>query len=337
MPNNNKIIPEEGIMIGHLLRHAGLAAALTLTSLAGLAAQDFPSRQITILVGVAPGGVTDVTTRQYAEVVSKNIGQSIVIENRPVAAGAVAAAAVQNAQPDGYTLLTVVGSQFASLPAMGQTSYDPIKGFTPITVLFRLPTIIIVPFNSPAKSMAELLALGKSKPGGILLGSPGAGSPGHLIAAKISMGTNTPIQYVHYRGGAPLMADLITERVDFSLASYNSARSNMDAKKLRALAVDADARLQALPDVPTLTEVGLGQYKVPDWFGLMAPAATPKPVVAKLNAEFVKASRTPELITKLTNNGNLIASAAPEEMSKMLAEDVSSLAQLIKALGLKIQ
>lgn len=321
-------------MLQHSLLCFGVIAALTVSCPDRGRAQDFPNRTITIVVGVAPGGVTDVTTRQYAEVVSKSIGQTIVIDNRPVAGGAVAAAAVQNARPDGYTLLTVVGSQFASLPAMGRTSYDPVKGFVPITLLFRLPTLIVVPYNGPAKSMAELLALGKTKPGGILLGSPGAGSPGHLVAAKISMGTNTPMQHVHYRGGAPVMADLITGRVDFSFASYNSARSNMDAKNLRALAVDADARLSALPDVPTLTEVGLGQYKVGDWFGLVAPAGTPKPVVAKLNQEFVKAARTPELIKRLVDNGNLIATTTPEEMSRIVTEEVKNMEQLIRTLGL---
>jgi tripartite-type tricarboxylate transporter receptor subunit TctC len=320
-----------------MLQHArillGLMAVLTLSGPDRGHAQDFPNRTITIVVGVAPGGVTDVTTRQYAEVVSKNTGQPIVIENRPVAGGAVAAAAVQNARPDGYTLLTAVGSQFASLPAMGRTAYDPVKGFAPVTLLFRLPTLIVVPFASPAQSMADLLALGKAKPGGILLGSPGVGSPGHLLAANISMGTNTPMQYVHYRGGAPVMADLITGRLDFSTASYNSARSNMDAKNLRALAVDAEERIAALPDVPTLNELGLGQYKVGDWFGLLAPAGTPEPVVAKLNQEFVKAALAPELIQKLVENGNLIATSTPEEMGNVVAEEVKNMEQLIKALG----
>jgi tripartite-type tricarboxylate transporter receptor subunit TctC len=266
--------------------------------------------------------------------VSRSIGQSIVNENKPVGGGAVAAASVQNARPDGYTLLTVVGSQFSSLPAMGKTSYDPVKGFAPVTLLFRLPTLLVVPYNSPAESMADLLALGKAKPGGLLMGSPGAGSPGHLLAAKMSMGTNTPMQYVHYRGGAPVMADLITGRLDFSLASYNSARSNMDAKNLRALAVDADARIPALPDVPTLKELGLGQYHVGDWFGLVAPAETPKPIVAKLNQEFVKAAQTPELMQRLVANGNVIATTTPEEMAMIVADEVRNMEELIKALGL---
>jgi tripartite-type tricarboxylate transporter receptor subunit TctC len=321
-----------------MTRHAATTIAYTAAlAMAAFAApaQEFPNRSIAILIGLAPGGITDVTTRQYAELVSKNIGQTIVIENRPGAGGAIAAAAVQNAQADGYTLLSVVGSQFASVPAMGTTGYDPVKGFAPVTLLFRLPTLLVVPYNSPAKSVDELLALGKSKPGGLLLGSPGAGSPGHLLAALISMGTKTPMQYVHYRGGAPIMADLISERLDFTLASYNSARSYIDAKQLRALAVDAAARLAALPDVPTLSEVGLGQHSVGDWCGLLAPAATPKSIVAKLNEEFRKAASSPELIQRLTENGNLIASSTPEEMTRIVAEEVKAMEKLIAALGLK--
>src|SRR5262249_23617143 len=150
-------------------------------------AQDYPNRPITILVGLAPGGITDVTTRQYAALIAKSVDQNIIIENRPVAGGAVAAATVQNAAPDGYTLLSVVGSQFASVPAMGPAPYDPIKGFAAVSLTFRLPTLLVVPNDSPVKTVDELLALGRTKPGGLLMGSPGAGSPGHLLAAKISI------------------------------------------------------------------------------------------------------------------------------------------------------
>ncbi len=312
----------------------GAAAALTLSAPA--LGQDYPNRQIIILVGIAAGGITDVTTRQYAAVLSKNMDQNIIVENRPIAGGAVAAAAVQGATPDGYTLLSVVGSQFCSVPAMGLAPYDPVKGFAPISLTFRLPTLLVVPMDSPAKTVAELLAWGKTKPGGLLLGSPGAGTPGHLLAAKIALATNTPIQYIHYRGGAPVMADLITGRVDFSLASFNSARSNMDAKKLRALAVDAETRLPALPDIPTLIEAGLGAHRVADWAGVLAPAGTPTAIVDRLNREFVIAARTPELIAKLTENGNIVASSTPQEMSRLVADEVKGMEQLIKTLGLKV-
>jgi tripartite-type tricarboxylate transporter receptor subunit TctC len=321
-------------MLRQLFVSVGAIALLMLAGAGPGQAEDYPARPITVVVGASPGGVTDVTTRQYAELVSRSIGQQLVVENRAGAGGALAAAAVQNARPDGYTVLVVIGSQFAALPAIGPTGYDPIKGFTPVTVLFRLPTLVVVPYDSPAKSMADLLALGKKKPGGILLGSPGAGTPGHLLAARIGIGTHTPMQYVHYRGGAPLMTDLITGRIDFSFASYNTARPHIDAKKLRALAVDADQRISALPDVPTLVELGLGQYRVADWFGLVAPAKTPKPVIEKLNHAFVKAAHDPQLIKQLTAIGNVAASSTPEEMAGLLAQEVKTTKEIVNALGL---
>ncbi len=222
---------------------------------------------------------------------SKSLNQKIVVENRPAGQGAVAAVATQNAAPDGHTLLTITGSAHAALPAMQAAPYDPVKGFTPITLLFRMPVLLVIPVDSPVKSVAELLELGRKKPGGLTFGSAGVGSTAHLLAAQIGRGTKTPITFVQYRGGAPLMADLITGRLDFAFASYTSARSNMEGGKLRALAVDAEERLPATPDVPTMIEVGLGSHRIADWFGLVGPAGMPDAVVARINAEIRKAAR----------------------------------------------
>jgi tripartite-type tricarboxylate transporter receptor subunit TctC len=315
----------------------GLAAALALPGLAAARAQDFPSRPITIMVGLAPGGITDVTARLYAEAVSGSIGQRIIIENRQGAGGAVAAAAVQNATPDGYTLLVFSGSQHAAVPAVQSAPYDPVKGFQSITLLFDLAALLAVPATSPANTVAELLDYGKKKPGGLLFGSPGVGTPSHLLAAKIGDATKTPMQYVHYRGGAPMMADLVTERVDFALASYTVGKGFFMEKKLKALAVDAAARLSVMPDVPTLTEAGLGQAKVASWFALAAPAGTPAPIVQKLRDEFIKASRDPELKRRLTENGTLIHTSTSDEMAKLLANEVESTNQLVESLGLRQQ
>jgi tripartite-type tricarboxylate transporter receptor subunit TctC len=185
--------------------------------------------------------------------------------------------------------------------------------------------------------VAELLDHGKKKTGGLLFGSPGVGTPSHLLAAKIGDATKTPMQYVHYRGGAPMMADLVTERVDFALASYTVGKGFFVEKKLRALAVDAAARLSVMPEVPTLTEAGLGQAKVASWFALAAPAGTPAPIVQKLRDEFIKASRDPELKRRLTENGTLIHTSTSGEMAKLLAEEVESTNQLVKSLGLRQQ
>lgn len=312
-----------------------LAAAMLLSASA-VCAQEFPTRPITILVGVAPGGVTDLATRAYANAVVKNNGWKVVVENRPVAGGAVAATAVQNAAPDGYTLLTVVGAQFASIPAMqANPPFDPIRGFQPITLMFRLAQLLAVPADSPANTVAELLALGKKKEGGLSFGTPGAGSPAHLLGAKIALATGTPMQYVHYRGGPPMITDLVTGRVDFGMLSYIAAKPHIDDKKLKGLVIDSDARIAQIAYVPTLIEAGLAKERVANWFGLAAPAGTPAAIVQKLHAEFIRASKDPEVIKQLQAAGAQVATSTPEEMSRLVSEEVNSMTALVTALGLR--
>ena len=160
---------------------------------------------------------------------------------------------------------------------MQTVAYEPVTGFSPISLLFRMPSFIIVPYDSPAQSVQELLELGRKKPGGLTFGSAGFGSTAHLLAAQVSRTTKTPMQFVQYNGGAPLMADLITGRVDFSFSSFTASRSNVEAKKLRALAVDGEARLPVAGSVPTLAEVGLGEVRIANWFGLSGPRACRQP------------------------------------------------------------
>ena len=312
-----------------------LTVALPLTA---AAQADFPNRPITIVVGLAPGGITDVTARIYADALSKVVGQRVVVENRQGAGGAVGAAAVQNATPDGYTVLVFSGSQHVGVPAMAATApYEPLKGFAPISLLFHLATIITVPTDLPVKNLNELWALGKSKPGGLTFGSPGVGTPSHLLAAVLARVTKTPMQYAHYRGGGPMMADLITGRVDFALSSYTAAKANFESGKLRGLAIDAPARFKQMPDVPTLTEAGFGKEKVASWFAVAAPAGTPPAIVAKLNEGFVKASRDPELVRRLTENGSPIETTTPEQMTRLMADEAERIGALVGELGLKQQ
>jgi tripartite-type tricarboxylate transporter receptor subunit TctC len=307
-----------------------------LLSCAAASAQDFPTRPITILVGVAPGGVTDLATRAFANTVAKNTGWKIVVENRPVAGGAVAATAVQNAAPDGYTLLTVVGAQFASIPAMqANPPFDPVRGFQPITLMFRLAQLIAVPADSPATTLAELLALGKKKDGGLSFGTPGAGSPAHLLGAKIALATGTPMQYVHYRGGPPMITDLVTGRIDFGLLSYIAAKPHIDDKKLKGLVIDSETRIEHIPDVPTLIEAGLAKERVANWFGLAAPAGTPPALVRQLNAEFARAAKDPDVVKQLDAAGAQVAISTPEEMARLVSEEVASMTALVTALGLR--
>jgi tripartite-type tricarboxylate transporter receptor subunit TctC len=310
---------------------------LALVLAASTAAAQDAGKPLTIMVGLAPGGITDLTARLYAEVVAHNTGQRITIENRPAAAGAVAAAAVQNAHPDGLTLLVFSGSQHATVAAMGNAPYDPVKGFSFVTVLFNSVAAIVVPVDSPARSLEELFDLCRKTPGGLSMGTPGLGSPSHLLGARVARAAKAPLQSIHYRGGAPMLADVITARVDFAVTTLSTGRAFLADGKLRALAIEGDERWQALPDVPTLTELGYGKETVARWFGVAGPAGMPPAVVAKRREEFVKASQDPELIRRLSENGTQIATTTPEEMHALMVEEVATMEVLAKELSLRPQ
>ena len=319
------------------VRCAIMVAVLLAPGLWPCQADDFPSKPITIMVGLAPGGITDVTARLYAEVVSRNTGQRITIENRPAAAGALAAAAVQNAVPDGTMVLVFSGSQHATVAAMGSAPYDPVKGFSFITVLFNSVVAFVVPQDSPARTLDELFDLGRKRSAGLSMGTPGLGSPSHLLGARVALAAKAPLQSIHYRGGAPMMADVLTGRVDFAVVTLSTSRGFLADKKLRALALDADARWSGLPDVPVLAELGYGKEKVANWFGVAGPAGTPPAVVQRLREEFVKASLDPELQKRLADNGTLIATSTSEEMRAMMVEEVATMEGLVKTLGIRQQ
>lgn len=313
---------------------AALAALLSFSTPSS--GQEFPSRPITIIVGLAAGGVSDVVTRLYAETVSKMTGYKFVVENRPTGSGAVAAAALQTAQPDGYTLYVLAAAQHATIPAMDASApYDPVKGNQPITLLFSIPTLVIVPSDSPANSLTDLTALAKTKSGGLNVGSPGLGTPSHLSGAKLMALTKTPSQFVHYRGGAPLLTDLLPGRIDAAVISPMTAKPHLLDKKIKALSSDGAERWASFADVPVLRELGLEDATIATWFGLVAPPGTPEPIVSKLNAAFVAASKDPELRKRLNDNGLGIVTSTPKEMSVLIAKATTDIADLVGSLGLR--
>lgn len=318
------------------IRRSLLAAALALIA-TGAPAQDYPNKPITLMVGLAAGGITDVTARLYAEAAAKITGQRVVVENKTGAGGGVAAAFVQNATPDGYTLLVFSGSQHATVPAVSNATYEPVKGFSPITYLFNSVVVLTVPADSPAKTMKDLHELGRKKQGGLTFGTPGLGSPSHLLGAKILMADKVPFEAAHYRGGAPMMADLVTGRVDFSWPTLSTSRTFISEGKLRALAIDADKRWDRLPDVPTLDELGYGQQKVASWFALAGPAGMPPALVNRVRDIFIQASKDPDLQRRLGENGTPIASSTPDEMGKAMAAEWDTMQTLAKTLNLRQQ
>ena len=298
-------------------------------------AQDYPNRPITLMVGLAAGGITDVTARLYAEAVSRITGQRVTVENRTGAGGGVAAAAVQNSPPDGHTLLVFSGSQHATVPAVGNATYDPVKGFSPITYLFNSVVVLTVPHDSPAKTMKELHEWGRKKPGGLTFGTPGLGSPSHLLGAKILLADKVPFEAAHYRGGNPMMADLVTGRVDFSWPTLNTSRTLIAENKLRALALDAEKRWDRLPDVPTLDELGFGKEKVASWFALAGPAGMPPELVDRVREIFIQAQKDSELVKRVTENGVPLASSTPQQMGKAMVDEWETMQKLAVTLKLR--
>lgn len=299
-------------------------------------AQTYPSRPITILVGLAAGGVSDVMTRIYAASASKRLGQPIIIENRPTGSGAVAASALQSATPDGYTLLVFPISQHASIPAMdSNVNYDPLKGNQPITLLFSIATLVVVPANSPINSLADLIEFARKKSGGLNIGSPGLGTPAHLSGAKLMSATESPVQFVHYRGAPPMMSDLMGGRLDAAVVSSLTAKPFLLDNRIRAIVTDAIEKWAVAPQIPMLKDLGLAKAGLASWFGLAASPGTPKPVIEKLNKAFVEAANDPDVRTKIEDSGLTVITSTPEEMARMMVSDTADIEKLVHALDLR--
>lgn len=325
--------------MGVFKRVSVLAAALLfVSSLAPARAQDFPSRPITILVGLAAGGITDVMARLYAQNVGQILKQNVIVENRPAASGAVAAAGLQKAAPDGYTLLVFSGAQHATIPALSDTAiYDPVAGAQPVAVIFNFTGLIAVPADSPANSIADLVALAKSKPKGLNFGSPGAGTPSHLASAKLLAATGMKAEFIHYKGGSPMMADLLGGQLDVAWPSAPSAKTFLESKKIKALAIDGAQRWSLVPEVPTLAEAGHGSVSVANWFAVAASPGTPPAIIAKLNAAFAEAGRDPVLKQRIEELGLSVATSTPEELGRLMAKEATDIRALVTTLGLRQQ
>lgn len=312
-----------------------LLATLALTiPISNTRADDYPSRPITIVVPFPPGGSSDIVMRLVAYKVSESIKQPIVIENRPGAAGNIAAVAIKNAQPDGYLLMMGhTGTHAINATLYSDLKFDPVKDFTPITALLAFNNILMVPEASPAKSVAELVALAKSKPQGLSYGSQGVGTGGHLLGVLLAKHANINLLHVPYRGIAPAVTDTVAGRVDFVFSSYLSAAGHVEAGKLRMLAIAGTQRHPRIANVPTMPEAGYPDVQMQQWFGLFGPAGMPQPVVRKLNAEFVKALQSDEVKNKVSPQVAFVTPSTPEELGAMVKRDIVRLGQVVKESG----
>jgi tripartite-type tricarboxylate transporter receptor subunit TctC len=318
-----------------------LAIALLLAAaflLSPAQAQDFPTRPITVVIPFPPGGSADPLMRVIGQSVSEAIKQPIVIDNKPGGAGNLAAKIVKQSAPDGYTLFMAnVSTHAINASLFTDLGFDPIKDFQPITLLMTFPSILVVPADSPAKTVKELAELARTKPGGLSYASQGAGSGGHILGEMFRGRVGAPMVHVPYRGAAPAVQDLVGGRVDFLFASYLSAGPSVEAGKLRILGLTAEKRSKALPNVPTMAEAGFPGIEMDVWYGIVAPAGTPAPVVAFLHDAFVKAVGGPEVARLLAPQAAEAVTSTPEAFSRLIAADIERLGKVVRDAGIKAE
>jgi len=314
-----------------------LAAVLVLTAAGREAtAELLSSRPITVVIPFTPGASSDTLQRIVNKKVAENTGQTLVVESRPGGGGVVAATVVKQAPPDGHTLFQGnAGTHAANASLYATLPYDPIEDFRPITLLWSFPQLLAVPFDSPAKSVTELVALAKSRPAGLSFASQGTGSAGHLLGEMFKLRTGANMVHVPYRGAAPAAIDLSAGRVDFFFVSYSSLLPFLQGGKVRAIAVTSPQRLPVLPDAPTMTEAGFAGLALDAWFGLVAPAGTPDAVIDKLNAAFVQAVRDPQVIKQMTDQGAEGLATTPAEFATFIASETERFGKVVRAVGVK--
>ena len=298
--------------------------------------QAFPSRPITVVVPFPPGGVTDSAVRLIGQKITENTGQQVLVDNRPGAGGIIGADVVRKSRPDGYTVfVSNIGSHAINETLYSKLPYDPHKDFESVTAMIISPNLVLVPLSSPAKTMADLIALAKSKAGKMPYGSQSVGSGGHIAGEIVKSKNNVELVHIPYKGSPPALIDLVAGRIDFLFDPIITALPFTKDGKVRALGVTSEKRSPLAPEIPTLREQGFTGYDVNPWFGISAPAGTPRPVIERLNAEFGKALKSPDVVKRLTEQGIEIIAGTPEEYTAFIKAETARWGAVVKASGAK--
>jgi tripartite-type tricarboxylate transporter receptor subunit TctC len=318
----------------HWIQCAVAAAALATLVVAGpaLAQKDYPTKPVKMIVPFPPGGGTDIIARVLTDKLSTTLGWKMVVDNKPGAGGTLGMDAAAKSKADGYT---VVLGQTANLsiasslyPGLG---YDPIKSFAPVTLVDSAPLVVIVGANSPYKALGDVVAAAKAAPGKLLFASPGNGTVAHLAGELFQQTAQVKYTHVPYKGAAQALPDLISGRAAFFISSLETALPQIKSNQVRALAVTSAKRSAALPNVQTFAEAGFKGSEAETWFGVLVPAGTPEPIVARLNAEITKILQSPEVKERLGGD----VQTGPAEFSKVIKSDQEKWAKIIKDAGVK--
>lgn len=317
---------------------SGVAALSALTAVPSLAAaQDYPTKPITIIVPFPAGGTLDNLTRSLAQKMSDDFKQPVIIDNKPGAGTVIGTEIVARAAPDGYTL-GMVANSFAINPSLyDNLRYDTVKDFTPVSWVAYTPHLLVANPDVPVKSLADVIATAKSKPGELSFASFGAGTSPHIAIERLKSEAKIDVLHIPYKGQAPALNDLLGGHVDMMFANTPDVLPHVKSGKLRAIALANDARLESIPDVPTFKEAGLDNMNSNSWYGVIVPSGTPAPIVEKLSAEFVRIVNLHEIRERLLAQGLEPAGTTSAEFAEYLKSEMEMAATVVKASGASVQ
>src|SRR5687767_2277522 len=297
----------------------------------------FPTKPIRLIVPFTPGGGTDITARAVAQKLTESWGQTVVADNRPGANGTIGVDMAAKSAPDGYTLTMISSSHAVNVGLYAKLPYDLLKDLAPVTQLTRQPYSLVIHPGVPAKSVKELIAFAKAKPGGLNYGSSGTGGISHLAGAMLGSMTGTELVHVPYKGGAPAMTDVIAGQIQMLFGTILLTGPHVKAGRLRVLAVTTPQRWPGTPDLPTMQEAGVPGFEITQWYGLLIPIKTPQPIVDKLNKEIARILHQPDVKEKLAMDGAEAVGNSSEQWGAHVRTEVVKYGKLVKQMGLKLE
>lgn len=314
-----------------------LICAMLALAMPDASAQPFPQRPVRWIVPLAPGGGVDITARTVAPRLGALWGQTVVVDNRPGGTGAIGLETAARAQPDGHTIVMITGTHTARRATHhGRLTYDLLKDFRAVTQMTRQSYVLVLHPGVAAKSIPELLALARAKPGGLTYGSAGQGSLQHLSGALLGALTNTNLLHVAYKGGGPALADVLAGQISMVFATPLESVPHIKTGRLRALAVTSPKRSPAMPDLPSIAETGVAGYEVTNWYGVLTPAATPATIVNALNRGILEVLRTPEMQERFKADGVELVGSTPGEYQQHIAAEIVKWEGVVKKAGIQV-
>src|SRR5258706_1956546 len=312
---------------------AGLAPAV---AQAQSGAESYPAKPVRIVIGLAPGGGTDIQARLFAQKLSENFGRPFVVENRTGAGGTVAYSQVAKSPPDGYTLMGVTSGYTITPTVYGKLPYDPVKDFAPVSLVVQAPFLLLTHPALPVKTVKDLLAIARANPGMLDCATAGYGSSTHMAFELFRVTAGVKITAIPYKGTGPALVDGMAGQVHMLFGNVLSSLAHVKAGKLRALAVTTARRSAVLPELPTIAESGVPGYENSTWFGILAPAGTPAAAVSRLNAELVKISRSQDMVERLAPDGGEPVGSTPEQFARHLVTEIARWRVVVKDSGIRL-